>query len=221
MTATPASPSSTDLALLENRDYTVILARTATAYPSPPPGAGPRWAAAQTSILNLVHTCEALDPDGITLYVSCKGAGGGCLFHKYEQVTSANLMAVLTANIPPEEVQLEIVLPTALNDYLQRKAAGTTKANGEMLLVLADGEPGNRVAIARAIVQASQKLDRDEELGIGLVQLGQDPLAQGFFQSLDDDLHVAGAKYDVVHTKILEAISPHCLTDFLLEVLSD
>ena len=221
MSSPPTSASARDLSLLQNRDYTIILARTATAYPTPPPGVNERWAAAQASILALVQQCEAFDPDGITLYVACQGDDGHCLFRKYNQVTSRNLIPVLEANYPPREVSLAVVLPNALDDYFKRKAAQVTQANGETILVIVDGEPQGRLAIARAIVQATHQIDQDAELGIGFVHIGEDPIAQGFLQALDDNLKGAGAKYDIVDTKALATITPHCLTDFLFSVLQD
>jgi hypothetical protein len=221
MSSTPVSPILADSSLLQDRDYTIILARTATSYPAPPPAVSERWQAAQAAVLNLVQQCEALDPDGITLYVSCRGETADCQFRKYNHVTSENLIAAIEENYPPEEIDLQVVLPNALNNFLSRKAAQTTKANGETILVILDGEPQGRLGIARTIMQTSQQLDRDSELGIGFVQIGQDPIAQGFLQLLDDDLQAAGAKFDIVDTQAIATITPSSLTDFLLNVLND
>lgn len=221
MNSTPVTPTSADPSWLENRNYTVILARTATDYPSPPPGSTERWQAAQTSIMNLVQYCESLDPDGITFYVSCRDDTGDCQFRKYEHVTSQNLVAIIEENYPPEEISLKVVLPNALDDFFRRKKAQVTKSNGETILVILDGEPSGRMEIARSIVKASQRIERDEELAIGFVQIGQDPLAQGFLQTLDDNLKEAGAKFDIVDTKALDAIAPDSLSNFLLDVLKD
>jgi len=221
MSSTPVSPALADSSLLQDRDYTIILARTATAYPTPPPDAAHRWAAAQTAVINLVQQCEALDPDGITLYVSCRGEGDDCQFRQYEHVTSSTLTAAIEENYPPEEIDLQVVLPNALADFLSRKATHDTKSNGEIILVILDGEPKGRFDIARTIMQTSQQLDHDSELGIGFVQIGQDPIAQGFLQLLDNDLKAAGAKFDIVDTKAIATITPSSLTDFLLGVLND
>jgi hypothetical protein len=221
MSQMPTSPASADFSLLKDRDYTVILARTATDYPSPPPGANQRWEAAQASILNLIQHCEALDPDGVTLYVSCRGETGDCNFRKYEHVVTHNLVSIIEENYPPHEISLRVVLPNALDDFFKRQAAQVTKANGEIILVVLDGEPTGRMEIARAIVNASHQLDRGTDLGIGFVQIGQDPIAQGFLQALDDNLKGAGAKFDIVDTQALTTITPDCLTEFLLDVLND
>jgi hypothetical protein len=215
-----------DEALLNNRDYTVIIAKT-TADPGArdakpkPPGFADRWIAAQAAVLTLVETCETFDPDGITVYVSCQSPHAKCIFTKYEQVKRANLAQVIKAGYPPGNINLLEVLQTALDDYFARKAAGKTKANGEMILVLLDGEPSDRMAVAKAIKAATHKMEVDEELGIGFIQIGQDLIAKGYLVALDDYLQAAGAKFDIVHTALLEAIEPEALTAFLMQVLQD
>jgi hypothetical protein len=209
------------LKLLQDRDYTVILAHTSTANESFHPGFADRWEQAQEAILKLAQECEALDPDGITLYVSCRGANEECCFHKYESVTSGNLVSIIQANYPPKQVNLQRVLQSALDDYFDRKVASKAKNNGEIILVILDGEPSDRLAVSKAIVQATHKLERDEELGIGLVQIGHDLIARGFFEALDHHLEANGARFDIVHTRVLEHIEPDSLTDFLLDVLQN
>jgi hypothetical protein len=214
-----AMTRSTDL--LQNRDYTVILARTSPDLPEPPAGCRDYWEPAQEAVLKLAHQCEALDPDGITLYVSCAEGETGSCFHRYDGVTSANLVELIQANYPPRQVNLQTVLQSALDDYFDRKAAGSTKSNGEIMLVVLDGEPSDRLAVAKAIVHATQKIEWDEELGIGFVQIGQDMIARGFFEALDNHLQNTGAKFDIVHTKVLADIQPDSLTSFLLDVVQD
>lgn len=206
-------------ALLQNRDYTVIFAKTAVNSEVPPPGYKQRWSKAQESILNLLKACEEYDPDGITLYLACESTDMDCDFKWYEHVTAHQLSEFLTTNIPPQVINLKRVLQSALDDYFARKTQGRTKANGEIILVILDGEPQDRMAIAKVIVDATQQMDKNEELGIGLVQVGDDPIARGFFALLDDYLQEAGAQFDIVTTEILDTIPPDALTKFLTDTL--
>jgi hypothetical protein len=210
-----------DTTLLQNRDYTIIIAKTALNEANKPPGFTERWAAAQSSILALAQACEAHDPDGITLYVSCSAPEESCLFKKYEYVTSSHLTQVIQENLPPRQINLCDVLQLALEDYFGRKVAGKAKVNGEIVIVLLDGEPSDRMAVAKVIKDATQKMEVNEELGIGFVQIGEDLLAKGFLTALDDHLQSVGAKFDIVHTKLLDTISPDSLTEFLLDTLYD
>ena len=69
-----------------------------------------------------MQQCEALDPDGITLYVSCRGEGDDCQFRQYEHVTSSTLTAAIEENYPPEEIDLQVVLPNALADFFKSQS---------------------------------------------------------------------------------------------------
>lgn len=203
--------------LLKDRDYTIIVAKIAPTQTPAPPGYEQRWAAARSEIIALAEQCEALDPDGITIYIPCRNQGG---FAQYRHVSSQQIQEIFNNHYPPNELSLLEGLQTALDDYFTRKAAGHTKANGEMILVLIDGEPKDRMAIVQTIVQATQRMEKDEELGIGFAQVGDDVIARGFLNSLDIDLHAsAGAKFDIVNTRVLKEVDSNCLTDFLLDVI--
>jgi hypothetical protein len=205
--------------LLENRDYTVIVAKTLPTLGHNPPGYEQRWIDAHDAIVSLAQKCEELDPDGITIYISSKDYPQGC-FRRYDKVTPSQLTAVFDDNYPPEVLDLLSGLQIALDDFLFRKAAQQTKPNGEIIVVLIDGEPCDRLAIIKTIVDAAAKLDSDNELGIGFAQIGDDVIARGFLNALDADLRsTAGAKFDIVHTRILEDIKPECLTNFLMDIV--
>lgn len=210
-----------DTSILHDRDYTIIIAKTAVSDVNKPPRFAERWENAQASVLALAQKCEEHDPDGITLYVSCDSSEENCQFKQYEHIKSVDLVQVIQENYPPQAINLQEVLQSALDAYFARKATGTAKPNGEIIIVLLDGEPNDRTAVARIIKDATQKMDVNEELGIGFVQIGKDVLAQGFLTALDDHLKQVGAKFDIVNTKLIDAINPNSLIDFLLDTLYD
>jgi len=113
------------------------------------------------------------------------------------------------------------VLQDALNNYFQRKAAAKTQPNGETILVITDGEPDDRKAVMRVIIDASRKMDRDEELAISLIQVGNDPQARRFLKILDDDLQSAGAKFDIVDTLTIDEMENMSLSEVLLMAITD
>ncbi|HEY9615740.1 MAG TPA: hypothetical protein V6C64_02795 [Microcoleaceae cyanobacterium] len=206
---------------LDNRDYTVIVAKTAPSTAHASPKFHQSWREAHQAIVTLVKTCESFDPDGITIYISSKDHPSG-LFRQYRHVTSTVIEEIFSDNYPPETLNLLDGLSIALNDYFARKQAGQTKANGEMIVVLIDGEPRDRMEIVKTIVEATEQVENDNELGIGFVQVGNDLIARGFLNSLDDDLRSrAGAKFDIVHTQTLDNIQANCLTEFLRDIIRD
>ncbi len=216
----PLQSSLADVTMLGNRDYTVVVARTTLPMAEAPPGYEERWQAAHQAILGLAHACEQFDPDGITLYLA--SASGTCgTFNKYERVLSEQVSQILQAEVPPPSCDLLEGLQSALEDHFNRKAAGQMKANGGLILVIVDGEPSDRLALAKAIVQATKKLDSDRELRLGFVQIGDDLLTRGFLQALDENLKTLGAKFDIVNTETIQEVESTSLVTFLTHVISD
>ncbi|MFM5890901.1 MAG: VWA domain-containing protein, partial [Dolichospermum sp.] len=163
----------------------------------------------------LASKCEQLDPDGITIYLFSGK------FKRYENVTSAKVSQIFKENDPSGTTDLAGVLKHATDDYLQRKAAGQTKPNRETILVVTDGEPDDRKAVMKVIIEASRRLDKDEELAIFFIQVGNDPQATRFLKILDDELQSAGAKFDICDTVTMDDMEDMSLSEVLLNAITD
>ena len=200
---------------IENRDYTLIIDKSSSMATSVGPDGKTRWQIAQESTLALADKCEEIDPDGITVYVF-SGA-----FKRYDNVTSDKVTKVYEENQPMGQTDLASVLQHAFEDYFKRKEAGTAKANGETFVIITDGEPTDRKAVISLIMDAAQKVDREDELGISFIQVGTDKDATRFFKALDDDLQGVGAKFDIVDTVTVDKMKGMSLTDVLLNALID
>ncbi|MDJ0598776.1 MAG: VWA domain-containing protein [Crocosphaera sp.] len=200
---------------IENRDYTLMIDKSSSMATSDGPDGKTRWQVAQESTLALAKKCEEIDPDGITVYVFSGP------FRRYDNVTSDKVTKVYEENEPMGQTDLAAVLEDGLNNYFERKAAGTAQTNGETFLIITDGEPTDRKAVISLIMDASQKVDREDELGISFIQVGTDKEATRFFKALDDDLEGAGAKFDIVDTVTVDDMKGMSLTDVLLNALID
>ena len=201
--------------MLENRDYTLIIDKSGSMTRKDQAGGKSRWQVMQESTLALASKCEEFDPDGITIY-TFSGR-----FRRYDNVTSEKVEQIFRENEPSGRTDLAGVLQDALNDYFQRKASGQTKTNGDTILVVTDGEPDDRKAVMRLIVEASRKMDKDEELAISFIQVGSDPDATKFLKVLDDDLQGAGAKFDIVDTITMDDMEDFTLTEVLMNAIVD
>ena len=201
--------------MLENRDYTLIIDKSGSMATKDQKGGRTRWVAAQESTLALASKCEQFDPDGINIYVFSGK------FKRYENVTSSKVAQIFQENDPSGTTDLAGVLKNATDDYFQRKAARQTKPNGETILVVTDGEPDDRKAVMRVIIEASRNIDRDEELAISFIQVGTDPQATRFLKVLDDELQSAGAKFDICDTITMEDMEDMSLSEVLLNAIND
>lgn len=201
--------------MLENRDYTLIIDKSGSMSAQDQAGNKSRWETVQESTLALAKKCEELDPDGITIYVFSSR------FKRYDNVTSDKVKQIFEENDPVGRTDLASVLQDALDNFFERRTAGTTKPNGETMLVITDGEPDDRKTVMKQIIEASRKIDRDEELAISFIQVGDDPKVTEFLTALDDRLQDAGAKFDIVDTVTLEKMKGLSLSDVLLNAIMD
>ncbi len=200
---------------MENRDYTLIIDKSGSMSTPDQAGGRSRWEVAQESTLALARKCEQFDPDGITVYLFSGR------FKRYDNVTANKVAQIFQENDPMGTTDLAAVLKNATDDYFRRKASGAAKPNGETILVITDGEPDDRKAVMRVIIEASRQMERDEELGISLIQVGSDATATRFLKALDDELQGAGAKFDIVDTVTLDDMENMTLAEVLLNAIND
>lgn len=200
--------------MLENRDFTIIIDRSGSMATADVRGKS-RWEAAQESTQAVAAGVEKYDPDGLTLYTF---AGN---FKKTDNVTASKVKDVFAEVSPMGSTALHTVLKDALDGFTSRKKAGNLKANGELIIVVTDGEPDDRKAVAQEIIRASKQMDKDEELAILFAQIGNDSAATKFLKTLDDDLQGQGAKFDIVDTITFDEMENKTLTEVLLNAISD
>jgi uncharacterized protein with von Willebrand factor type A (vWA) domain len=201
--------------MMSDRDYTLIIDKSGSMSTPDQAGGRSRWEIAQESTLALARKAEQFDPDGITVYLFSGK------FKRYDDVTSAKVAQIFLENDPAGTTNLAGVLQDALNNYFQRKAAGKTKPNGETILVITDGEPDDRKAVFETIIHATRQMERDEELGISMIQVGSDAQATKFLKALDDQLQSVGAKFDICDTITLEDLEDMSLADVLMNAITD
>ena len=201
--------------VLENRDYTLIIDKSGSMSTPDQQGGRTRWDAAQESTLAVARKCEQFDPDGITVYLFSGR------FKRFDNVNSSKVVQIFQENDPSGTTDLASVLKDATDKYFQRKAAGENKPNGETILVITDGEPDDRKAVMKVIIDASRQMERDEELALSFIQVGTDVNATKFLKVLDDQLQSAGAKFDICDTVTLDDMEGMTLTEVLLNAIAD
>ncbi|MFM2064169.1 MAG: hypothetical protein RLZZ507_3840 [Cyanobacteriota bacterium] len=201
--------------MLENRDYTLIIDNSASMAQPTAKGDKSKWLALQESTFALACKCEEFDPDGITVYLFSRN------FQRFDHVTSAKVSQIFAENQPADTTNLVGVLQDAINNYFTRKAAGKTKPNGEIILVITDGIPYDRQAVCEIIINATHKMEHEKELGISIIQVGSNSQATKFLKALDEQLQSIGAKFDICDTITLEDLEEMNLTDVLWNAIND
>jgi hypothetical protein len=201
--------------LITERDYTLMIDKSASMNISDDDQGKTRWELAHDSTLELAKVCEKFDPDGITIYLFSGR------YRRYDNVTSDKVTEIYAENEPMGATDLSSVLEDALENYFARKAKGETKPNGETFLIITDGAPDDPKSVMKLILNAADRIDGDEEMGISFIQVGHDREATKFFQALDDRLQDIGARYDIVDTITIEDMQDVPLTQVLLNAIID
>lgn len=216
--------------MLEQRDYTLIIDKSGSMGQTDVGNGQSRWQAVQESTLALASRCEQFDPDGLTVYLFSSN------FVRYDNVTSSVVAKLFAENKPGGATNMAPVLADAFDSYFKRKAAGQSKPSGELVLVITDGAPNDPEAVVDVIVSATQRMDRDEELGVSFIQIGRDDEARAYLKRLDDDLtgpanqgffaRLFGgggkkARFDICDTITFDEIEDRPLTQILLAALND
>lgn len=197
--------------MVADRDYTIVIDKSGSMSMNDCPGGKTRWETAQEGTEAIARKCATLDPDGITVYMFASA------FKRHDNVTPDKVSQIFAEHEPFGSTDTAGVLSDIFKQWGARKKAGELK-NGETVLVITDGEPNDRQAVARCIKEVTGQMDADPELAISFLQVGKDQAAQSFLQHLDDGLEKEGAKFDIVDTKTFAEIEEKGMT--LTEVLA-
>lgn len=170
---------------------------------------------AKEAFSELCSVAEKYDDDGLTMYLFNNN------YTVKKNVTASMVPDIFKENPPTGGTKLGAVLEVAVADYFERKKTGKAK-QGEIFLVLTDGEPSDKDKVFKTIVETSKQIDHDQEIGICFIQAGNDSEATAFLKELDDDLvSKHGAKHDIVDTIAVDKIGDRPLQEVLINALID
>lgn len=207
-----------DTSKLQNRDYVVVVDQSGSMDETDTPTKQSRWNYMKEAVVSLGKKLQEYDPDGITV-IPFNGS-----HMVYENSKEDKLGEIFSKHSPDGATILAPVLDGIFSRYLATRAAGNAKANGQIVLVVTDGQPQDEAKVADSIVNFTKQLnDGRREFGISFLQVGKDAGATAFLKRLDDQLTSKGAKYDIVDTVTMEDIAANgkSLEDVLIGALTD
>ena len=162
---------------------------------------GRSWRETQKALEAVTPICTAHDADGIDLYFL--NAPDNPWYHN---VTSASTVAEIFSAVRPRGgTFLGQRLNNILKPYLTRCTANLEATKPINIIVITDGEPSDDPE--SVIINAAKKLDKMDapawQIGLQFFQVGKEPGAKEYLQSLDDNLtELAGSPIrDMVDTQ--------------------
>jgi len=160
------------------RDYIIILDKSGSM-------SGSKWEEAKRALSRLApFVCKA-DPDGITLYVFSHS------FKKYNNISDTKKIdKIFNKTTPGGSTALHSVLKAAFKEHFHGDKPTT-------ILVITDGVPDDKGKVIEEIEAASNKIEKEEDLSVTFIQIGDDSGAAEYLKKLDDDLE---GNFDIVDT---------------------
>ena len=187
---------------LHNRDYTLIVDKSGSMSIRDMPNGKTRWKAAEestTAIANKVFEYDSEDGIDVWLFSNT--------YQCYPNVGPEKVRQIFKENEPFGGTQMAEVLQKALDAYFEKRDSGRLKTNGEMILVITDGEPDNEKKVVEVLVNGAKRLRSDDNLAINFIQVGKDESAANFLNYLDEELtQQEGAPCDFVETVNMDKI---------------
>lgn len=144
------------------------------------------------------------DPDGISLYLF------GAKVHAYPNVTPAQFAEKLNgvASLREGFTMTHLVIKAAWDEH---KAKGSKQT---FLLLFTDGEPSDRAAVEKSIIDITNAVADPLEFRIAFITVGErDPSLNDYLTQLDDGLKSAGAKHDIVDVKDIREVDFNAAVD--------
>lgn len=170
-----------------------------------------KWNYARESTLALARKCEEL---GGTLDVYTFNSG----YQYYPGAGAVKVTEIFQQQGPVGGTNFIPVLQDVVKKHFEANKPTTC-------MIVTDGAPSDGVsgqqALAKLIIETSNKLEADGDLGFGFIQVGDDADATRFLQGLDDDLQGKGAKFDIVDAKTSDEVEKIGLEAVLLAAVND
>lgn len=195
---------------LAERDYFLLIDQSFS-MTTPVQSGRTRWQHAQEMAAGFAGLISTIDKDGITVTTFNNN------FKEYDGVAdgATAVNRIFQENSPNGGTDTAKVLEHTIKRALANKEKHST------ILVVTDGVPNDMKAVEKLIIETTKKMEKDEELAISFIQVGNDAAARTWLKKLDDDLQSAGAKFDIVDTKTFEEIEESTPEQVLIDAIND
>lgn len=172
------------------RDYTIIVDRSASMKLKG------RWKEAEAACQALCEATVKADSDGITLYFfsshSKTSKGETPSFTKYEEIATGKAIMDQFEN-KANEPHGGTDLVTVLKDAIPPPGS-----KPHSILVITDGCPDDKDAVAHLIKDTANALVNPTDLFLTILQVGDDAKGDEYLLELDEGLEKLGCKIDIV-----------------------
>lgn len=173
-------------------------------------GFNSRWAQAKEITEGVATFASQVNDDGITVITF-----GGNFVPTRDVVSGVkadSVHALFEKSQPAGSTPLHLALDAAFAKHFS-----STKKT--LLAVVTDGEPDDKEAVAKSIVNAAGKLADATQIRVIFLQVGDDAAASHYLDDLDN--HLSAAKFDIVNAITFQEANGVTVPDLLSRALDD
>lgn len=203
--------SSPALSLNEAKEYDYIILMDQSGSmgePSTKMHGKTRWNEAEEFTVAFARFADQVDSDGITVINFNSNVT------VYDNVNAEKVKEIFSKNRPGGSTNLGAALDKAFEKHF-------SNSKPTIVLVMTDGTPDSEPHVVRSIIGAANKLDKDAQLAIQFVQIGDNADAAKFLTRLDDNLQKEGAKFDIVNALTREDAEGLTAEQLLYQAIND
>ena len=177
-----------------------------------------RWNVSKKVNTEITRAVCAFDDDGIDLVFFNNR------FTAYTGIVEATVRETFDKHSPNNGTVLAPPMQAMINKYLPAKVKTAASSGGIFskakpavyekmspakpfaMLIWTDGSPADRDDVEAVIIDATQRINKDSDFGIAIIQVGHDSGATAWLKTLDEGLEAKGAAFDVVAVVHLDEI---------------
>jgi Mg-chelatase subunit ChlD len=202
---------SPELSLSDAKEYDYILLMDQSgsmSEPSTKMAGKSRWNEAEEFTLGFARFADQVDADGITII------NFNSSHTVYDGVNAEKVKELFSKNRPGGSTNLAGALEAAFQKHF-------SNSKPSIIVCMTDGVPDSEPAVVKSIIAAANKLDKDAQLAIQFVQVGDNKEAAAFLTRLDDNLQKEGAKFDIVNALTREEAESITIEQLLYQAIND
>jgi len=199
---------------LHARDYTLIIDKSTSMDSSDALNGPTRWKVAAELAEGVARKICQLDPDGIDIWLFSS------TYKFFPNQSAEKVKEIFKGEQPFGTTALAEVLQKALDNFFAKRDSGRLKLNGELIIVVTDGDADNKWEVKRVLVNGSNRLRPNDKLTVAFFPMGNDPALAKFMNELDTDLVREGASRDYVEVMKMSDIEQQGIQQVLMNTLA-
>jgi hypothetical protein len=174
-----------------------------------------RWEWCRNQTLSFARDTAPISQDGLTLVTFSD------YVNVYHNVGVGKIASAFAYEQPSGNTDTATALSEQLEDYFVRRHESGGKVRPLAVAIITDGAPNNPKRLRHVIADATQRMNRPDELSITFLQVGNDWRGYELFHDLQKQLRRNGAVYDIVTVRPFKELKTIGLTRALVESITD